>query len=79
MSSSSKNEGEERPGKRIVAGSTVNKTTYDGDDIPIENLPKNSWSPCDSTSFHLRIGPDYHVNKAKSPSLEAYYEIVGVE
>jgi hypothetical protein len=41
--------------------------------------PNNTWSPCDATTFSLRIGPNYNRNKQKAPSAPALLDIVGVE
>ena len=41
--------------------------------------PNNTWSPCDATTFSLRVGPNYNRNKQKAPSAPALLDIVGVE
>ena len=44
------------------------------------NVPKhNTWSYCDSSVFHLRIGPNYQKNGLKAPSNQALYNIVGID
>ena len=41
--------------------------------------PSNTWSLCESTVFHLRIGPDYKKNGLKGPSNASLYNIVGID
>ena len=44
------------------------------------NIPKNNtWSYCDSSVFHLRVGPNYQKNGLKAPSNQALYNIVGID
>jgi len=39
----------------------------------------HTWTECDAKSFMLRTGPNYEKNKAKAPSSEAFFDVVGLD
>jgi hypothetical protein len=43
------------------------------------SAPQNTFSSCDSSSFQLRVGPNYAKTGAKAPAGSPLYEIVAVE
>jgi hypothetical protein len=62
--------------------SNTNKSHIAGQTMQFsdEGLKKpNTWSKCDANSFQTRIGPNYHKNKGKAPSLQSFYDVAGVD
>ena len=66
------------PGKTLVYMSTEGKTALTEEEG--ERLAKfGEWSRIDASSFIVRQGPDYSVNKMKAPSEECLYETVCID
>eukprot|EP01038_Epipyxis_sp_PR26KG_P004812 gene4812-6741_t len=63
--------------KQFIAGQTFPKFGFNPiDDINTSTF-KNSCCDCPSSSFNLRIGPNYKKNKLKAPSDTALYDFMG--
>ena len=57
----------------IVAGQSVTNTADRPED------PNNTWSGQISSTFELRIGPDYERNKKKAPAGMSLFELMGMD
>lgn len=63
---------------KIMAGSTfprASRTSVRRDQKP----PSHTFSPCDTSSFLLRVGPNYAKTGAKAPAGPSLYEVAGME
>lgn len=61
-----------------LAGSSVTLVTQSGSQ-KLSPSPKPVCQSGISSSFHLRIGPDYNTKRRKAPSGEAFMDLVGME
>ena len=57
----------------IMAGESVKNTADRPED------PNNTWSEQISSTFELRIGPDYERNKKKAPAGTPLFELLGMD
>lgn len=55
------------------------ETTGDRDETLPGDRDSCYWSPCEASSFNLRVGPDYVRTKCKGPSPPSLMDVVGVE
>ena len=66
-------------GEQFNAGDSFPFASLNVGESPGPQCPPNTWSFCNSSSFNLRVGPNYASNKKKAPSPPSLLEIVGVE
>ena len=60
---------------KIMAGSTFPRASARKDHKP----PSHTFSDCDTSSFQLRVGPNYAKTGAKAPAGPSLYEVAGME
>lgn len=60
---------------KIMAGSTFPRASTRKDHKP----PSHTFSDCDTSSFLLRVGPNYAKTGAKAPAGPSLYEVAGME
>lgn len=75
------NSEEQSPYIPIQAGVSLPKVSRDRDGIlnGDGDTLDCSWSPCEASSFNVRVGPEYSKKKCKAPSPPSLMDIVGVE
>ena len=60
---------------KIMAGSTYPRAGSQKGQKP----PSHTFSECDTSSFSLRVGPNYAKTGAKAPGGPSLYDVVGME